>query len=58
MKQLCMLIGVLVLGCQGLGLSPRPPAVGGVTMARDTFVAPQAVLRVRWRGGNVPRTRG
>ena len=39
---------VLVLGCQGLGLSPRPPAVGGVTMARDTFVAPQAVLRVRW----------
>ena len=35
-------------GCAGLGLAPRPAKLGGVTMARETFIAPEAVLRVRW----------
>ena len=48
MKRLLPLLGVLALGCSSLGLSPRPSEIGGVTMAQDTFVAPQAVLRVRW----------
>jgi hypothetical protein len=37
-----------VLGCAGLGLEPRPSSLGGVQVARETFVAPQAVVRVRW----------
>ncbi|HNN52450.1 MAG TPA: PQQ-binding-like beta-propeller repeat protein [Pseudomonadota bacterium] len=39
---------VSVLGCAGLGLEPRPSSLGGVQVARETFVAPQAVVRVRW----------
>lgn len=39
---------VSLLSCAGLGLTPRPSSLGGVQMARETFVAPQNVVRVRW----------
>jgi len=48
MRRLLVLAGVLALGCSSLGLEPRPSQVGGVTMAKETFVAPESVIRIRW----------